>query len=478
MISRLVELPPFSFWVREEGTGTPIVLLHGLGGSSDWWNHNLDALSRDHRVCAIDLVGFGRNRFFLQRSHLPLAFDEIASLLARWIETDLGQPAHVVGNSMGGHIAIHLAALRPDLVRSLTLVNSTGVPFRVAPWEHLRNLFLPRGLWSFLLVLIRDAFRAGPTALAVAFSRLLRDDARVLMRELRVPVLLLWGESDPLVPLRYAKEMLVEIRNARLEIIPHAAHVPMWENPEAFNHILLRFLNEMDAARIDAAPSVFSWALAGWSGGVAYRQAGRAPNVVLVHGLGMSSSYFVRLAEALFDLGLSPIAPDLPGFGESVDGRASSPKEHADLLAVWADMSGIEDAIWVGHSTGCNAVARVAQTRPDLVHATVHIGPLWRKGSAWSLLPRLLLDAFREPLGLFPFVIRGYWRTGFARWVKTFRRYAVELRYEPPPGLLMVGYRDPLVDRDWIANFIVVPGAHACLFSNPREVATALTGPR
>lgn len=450
------------------------MLLHGLGGSSEWWTHNIEALSRDHRVCAVDLIGFGRNRFFLRRSRLPLQFAEIASLLARWIDSDLGEPAHVIGNSMGGQIAIHLAATRPEVVRSLVLVNSTGVPFRVAPAEHLRNLFLPRGLWTFLLILARDVFRAGPTSIAVGLGRLLRDDARPLMREVRAPVLLVWGEHDPLVPLRYGKEMLLTIPNARLETIPRAAHIPMWENPEAFNGIVGRFLHEVDATRIDPQTSVFSWALTGWDEGIAFRQAGRSRDIVLVHGLGMSSAYFVHFAEALFNDGWSPLAPDLPGFGESADGDPGGPEAHAQILAAWADRVGVRDALWAGHSLGCNAVAYLARQRPDLVRAAVHIGPLWRRGSAWNLFRALIVDAFREPITLFAFVIRAYWRVGLRRWFGTFRRYAKDVRRPAPDGMKIVGERDPLVDRDWIESFIDVDGAHACHFSRPRASADAV----
>src|SRR5215210_7504926 len=126
-VEQEVELPPYRFFERRAGSGTPVVLIHGLGGSSDWWLRNFDAIAREHLVSAVDLVGFGRTRFFLKKSSLPPSFLETAAMLARWIESSFTEPVHLVGNSMGGHIAIHVAALRPDLVRSLTLINSTGI---------------------------------------------------------------------------------------------------------------------------------------------------------------------------------------------------------------------------------------------------------------------------------------------------------------------------------------------------------------
>ncbi|PYQ35044.1 MAG: hypothetical protein DMF57_04295 [Acidobacteria bacterium] len=472
---RKVTVPPYSFHVRESGGGTPLILLHGLGGSADWWRHNIEALEREHRVYALDLVGFGRNRFFLRRSSLPLAFDELAALLARWIESEFHEPVHVVGNSMGGHVAIHLAARRPDLVRSLVLVNSTGIPFEIAPGAHLANLIVPRGAMSFARILARDIFRAGPTAMTVAFTRLLRDDARPTMRRLTMPVLLLWGERDPLVPLTYARQMLEAIPNARLVVIPYAGHVPMWENPRAFNDALLAFFRTVESSGTRLSSPSFSWTISGWTNGIAHREAGRDRDIVLIHGLGMSSSYFVHFARALFERGWSPIAPDLPGFGESRNGPSVGAAEHARILASWAGAIGIRNAIWVGHSLGCNAVAHLQRIRPDLARDIVCIGPLWVRSTPFRLFPRLLIDAFREPLAIFPHVARAYWRAGLGRWFVTFRRYGSDLRSEPPSvARMIVGRDDPLPDRRLITSLLFVRGAHACHFSYPQETAESI----
>lgn len=470
-----IDLPPYSFHVTQDGSGPPLVLIHGLGGSSDWWRRNLDVLAERYRVSAVDLVGFGRNRFFVRRSSLPLKFDEIAALLARWIETSIGEPVHLVGNSMGGQIAIHLAASRPDLVRSLVLVDSTGIPFELDPGQHLANLIVPRGAWSFATVLARDLFRAGPTSLAIAFARLLRDDARPLLRALRLPVLLLWGANDPLVPLSYGRQMLEEIPNARLRVIENAGHIPMWENPEAFHRELLAFLDEVDLVRSDAAPE-FSWALTGWTDGMAHRAAGRRNDVVLVHGLGMSSDYFRPFARALFERGWNPIAPDLPGFGASADGPPAGPREHAEILARWADANAIREVVWIGHSVGCNDIEHLRAIRPDLIRAAVFIGPLWTQRHPMALFPSLVVDAMREPWALLTHVARAYWRAGLARWFRTYLRYVPDVRRAAPTtGSMFAGARDPLVRRDHIPRLQLIPGAHACHFSHPQEAAEAVT---
>lgn len=471
LTTRRVDLPPFTFWETRAGSGTPVVLLHGLGGSSDWWRHNVSVLAERHLVSAVDLVGFG-SRFFLRRSRLPASLDDIAALLARWIESSFDGPVHLAGNSLGGQIAIHVAASRPDLVRSLVLVDSTGIPFEIAPGAHIENIVLPHGWRSFFLLLMRDLFRAGPAALAKTFARLLRDDARPLMRKLTMPVQLIWGERDPLVPLTYARQMLALIPHAKLHVIPRAGHVPMWENPRAFNEALLGFLDEADNVEGAAEPP-FSWGVAGWTNGMAHRAAGRRRDVVLLHGLGMSSAYFARFARALYARGAHPIAPDLPGFGESIDGPSAGPEEHARLLAKWADGLSIRDAIWIGHSFGCNAIVHLGRLRPDVVKYVICIGPLWSPRNPLRLLPALLIDAFHEPFALYSYVLRAYWRSGLLRWLATARRYASDLRGAPPNARMLAGERDPLVDRQAIPTLTRLPGAHACHFAYPEETAEA-----
>jgi pimeloyl-ACP methyl ester carboxylesterase len=480
--ARRLDFPPYALWETRAGSGTPVALLHGLSGSSRWWSKNLDALAAHHLVAAVDLVGFGRNRRFFGAPVVLPPFSEVTALLARWLET-FAEPVHLIGHSMGGQIAIRLTAERPDLVRSLMLVNAAGMPFHLDPRPHLRPLPKPPyGGPGIARVLVPDFLRAGPASVAVASTRVVLGDMRAMMHALRVPTLLVWGENDPLVPLQYGHAMQQEIEGSRLVVIPRAAHVAMWDAPEEFNRIALEFLAAVDTSTPDAiARPLFSWGVAGWSRigdvAMAHRQAGRRRNIVLVHGLGMSSAYFVRLAAALFEAGWDPIAPDLPGFGESTNAPAGGVEEHAQQLAAWADAVGVRDAVWLGHSIGCNAVARLVLLRPDLVREVVHVGPLWTRSRhpRIRILARLALDALREPLALYRHVLAAYWRTGIARWWRTALRFATDVAcaHEASRALMISGERDPIPDRTCV-NVVAVPGAHACVFSHAREVAAVL----
>lgn len=475
-----LSFPPWTLTETRKGAGSPVALIHGLSGSTRWWDRNIDALAERHLVAAVDLVGFGKNRRFLGPPEVLPSFAEVTALLARWLET-FGEPVHVIGHSMGGQLAIRLTAERPDLVRSLILVNAAGIPFKLHPLAHLKPLPRPPfGGPRIAKVLIPDFLRAGPTSVAVASARVLLGDMRDAMHAIEVPTLLIWGENDPLVPLRYGEAMSREIANARLIVLPRAAHVAMWDAPEEFNRAAVGFLEEVEREeRREPRGGIFSWGIGGFTDGIAHRQAGRRRDVVLIHGLGMSSAYFGPLAEALFDRGFSPIAPDLPGFGESRNAPGMSPIEHARILATWADAMGIRNAVWLGHSLGCNAVAHLARARPDLVRLGVHVGPLWSNHphARLRLFAMLALDALREPLALYRYVLRAYWRTGLWRWCRTWQKSAADVACGPDvpsPSLFVSGQRDPITDRG-CTQAIEVPGAHACLFSDPAGVAALLT---
>src|SRR5438132_10656698 len=118
--------------------------------------------------------------------------------------------------------------------------------------------------------------------------------------------------------------MLDAIPTERLVVIPYAGHVPMWENPRAFNDALLAFFRTVESSGTRLSSPSFSWTISGWTNGIAHREAGRDRNIVLIHGLGMSSSYFVHFARALFERGWSPIAPTCRALAKAETDRQSA----------------------------------------------------------------------------------------------------------------------------------------------------------
>ena len=222
------------------GAGEPIILVHGLGGSTRWWARNASPLAEHHAVYLVNLPGFGSLRWRGPRFVLR----EAADWLAEWIDAVGIGPCHVVGHSMGGCIAVRLAARRPELVRRLVLVAPAGVPTgrRMVSYGVPLVAASLAATPSFLPVLALDVMRAGPLTILRAARELLTEDVRDDLQAVAAPTLLIWGDRDPLVPPSLGPAMRDEIADARLVLVGGAGHVPQYDRPSQFNDALLRFL--------------------------------------------------------------------------------------------------------------------------------------------------------------------------------------------------------------------------------------------
>lgn len=235
---RLVEVGTARIYYQEVGSGRPVVLIHGLSGSGRWWRHNVTALAQHYHVYVIDMIGFGRSR------KQPFVLHQAASLLAAWMDQIGIDTADVVGHSMGGFVAVDLAASFPDKVANLVLVDAAALPLGRTHLQHAFGLLRALGEMplGFLPILIGDALRAGPRTLLNAMRELLTTDISHKLGQIDAPTLLIWGEHDWLVPLAIGQQLCKTLVNASLIVVPKAGHNPMWDRPETFNQIAIDFL--------------------------------------------------------------------------------------------------------------------------------------------------------------------------------------------------------------------------------------------
>jgi pimeloyl-ACP methyl ester carboxylesterase len=234
-------------WVRVLTAGPedapPLVLIHGLGMSADYWTaYTFPALAASYRLIALDLPGFGRSGG-LPRFTLAAYSAVVRGLIA---QVAPGRRVHLLGHSMGGQISIAVAAHAPEQIRSLTLVGSAGLPWREAPWRvPLRAAF---DRCNYQPRLLRYGFQARPLGrsyrecLAMILAEAGTTEA--LLPRITAPTLLVWGENDYMVPLRYGRTMARLLPNARLAVGRGLSHVPFFQRPAAFHRLVADFLQE------------------------------------------------------------------------------------------------------------------------------------------------------------------------------------------------------------------------------------------
>lgn len=291
-VSRTVDLNGPVHIVDYGGEGPPLVLVHGLGGSHLNWMLVGPSLAADHRVIAVDLLGFGLTAPEGRSTDVHTQ----AGLIADLIRSEFGRPATLIGNSMGGLVALLTADHAPDVVERLVLVDPAlpvadlhipagdtlrylalpSLPIIGQRWtRHLRNLRSPGEQVEATLqfvsadptripdevrtagALMETERRRMPWAMS-AFGTAARSVAAVLVRRgqfdrlihsIGAPVLVLHGEADDVVPVT-GVHRLEELRPDWTVItLDGVGHVPQLEVPKAFMKIVSGWLQRTPALR-------------------------------------------------------------------------------------------------------------------------------------------------------------------------------------------------------------------------------------
>ena len=274
--ARTVSVGGLKTFLLEAGEGTPVVLLHGLGATNASMLTTLSDLARDHRVIAPDLPGFGDSEKPIRTYDAPFFGRWLVSLL-----DELGiDKAHVVGNSLGGRIAIEGALLAPDRIDKLVLLAPS--PAFIRRREFVRLVKILRPELALLPVSLIPKKRVAPSIKAM-FSRPDRlpdtwyDSAadeflRVFktargrvaffsaarniyleepygedgfwdrLPKLTRPALFVWGDRDRLVPASFARHVVKALPNATSVVLEDCGHVPQYEHPERTHKLIRDFL--------------------------------------------------------------------------------------------------------------------------------------------------------------------------------------------------------------------------------------------
>ena len=248
----------------------PIVLIHGIADNALTWSFILGALARVYPVYAIDLPGYGFSGLPKDRFYMTL--DEMRDVLEAFAREVIGQPALVVGNSMGGWLALKLAWAAPELMRGIVLIDAGGAPLQgreswIAFGETIgipdmktarlvfRQMFgaIPAPMLYFGQHGLQELFQRRVVREFVS-NMMEADPERELLRppdlrDLAVPAALIWGLGDHFLPAGSLEFFRANLPGAPTLLLKRCGHLPQRERPLPVMRFIKRF-----AAQLAEAP--------------------------------------------------------------------------------------------------------------------------------------------------------------------------------------------------------------------------------
>jgi pimeloyl-ACP methyl ester carboxylesterase len=245
----------------DRGTGSPVIFLHGLGGSIESWTNNLASLSAGVRTIALDLPGFGQS----SKPRLKYTVLYYRDFLIKFMKHLGLESASIVGSSLGGHIACELALAKPDLVKKMVLVSPAGAlprSFKASPaLKRYIKVTSARSIEEVKRALYAvDKKPVDGSYARVVFERFSDPDAKEAflsalrgsaaaprlqgrLHRIKAPTLLIWGKEDIMIPVKFV-EPFVRMKNCRVVMLERCGHRPHSERPAVFNQMVSSFLAE------------------------------------------------------------------------------------------------------------------------------------------------------------------------------------------------------------------------------------------
>lgn len=245
--------------VETEGEGDPVLMIHGLGGTSNTWCPVLPVFQRN-RTIRPDLPGSGRSG----RVEGPLSIDRYVQAMQRICGALNAERVHIVAHSMGTIVAMHLAARMPGLVRSLALFGPLLCPPDTArgplkargqkarggegAMQEIADAVVKAATSSetkaqrpITVALVRESLMRQPPEGYARSCDALSEAQAVDVHDLKCPTLLVTGDEDQVAPTQSVRLLGERISGARVEVLTRCGHWPTYEKPEACVDSLRRF---------------------------------------------------------------------------------------------------------------------------------------------------------------------------------------------------------------------------------------------
>ncbi|HHM20980.1 MAG TPA: alpha/beta hydrolase [Bacteroidetes bacterium] len=245
-------------YIETKGGENTLLLLHGLFGALSNFSGILQHFGKDYNVVVPILPIF-------EMPMQELSVSGLVDHVARFVDKKGYKAVHVLGNSLGGHIALLYALAHPEKTASITLTGSSGL-FESA----MGSSFPKRGDYEYIKKKTQDTFYdpevATPELVDEVFETVndrnkairvigiaksaIRHNLRDKLGEIKTPTLLIWGKEDKVTPAFVGEEFHQKLVNSRLHLIDKCGHAPMMEHPGLFNKYLESFLTEIISAPV------------------------------------------------------------------------------------------------------------------------------------------------------------------------------------------------------------------------------------
>jgi 2-hydroxy-6-oxonona-2,4-dienedioate hydrolase len=238
----------------EEGTGEPLVLLHGLFGALSNFESLIEYFKNHNKVIVPFLP-------LLDMDILHTSVGGLAKFVHRFIEARQLKDVHLLGNSLGGHVAMVHILKHPERIKSLILTGSSGLfengmgdsyPKR-GDYEYIKRkteltFYEPQMATKDLVDEVYSITnnRLKVIKIIALAKSAIRNNLGEELNQIKQPTLLVWGNNDTITPPFVAREFNRLIPNSELYFIDKCGHAPMMEVPDEFNVILLKFLKKLN----------------------------------------------------------------------------------------------------------------------------------------------------------------------------------------------------------------------------------------
>jgi pimeloyl-ACP methyl ester carboxylesterase len=238
----------------EEGVGEPLILLHGLFGALSNFSGQIDYFRNQYKVIVPLLP-------LLDLDLLHTSVGGLEKFVHKFIEYRDYKDINLLGNSLGGHVALMYVLRHPERIKSLTLTGSSGLfengmgdtyPKR-GDYEYIRKkteftFYDPKMATKELVDELYETVNVRLKALKIITlaKSAIRNNLGEEVSQIKQPTLLVWGNNDNITPPFVGQEFHKLIPNSELHFIDKCGHAPMMERPEEFNGILQKFLRKLN----------------------------------------------------------------------------------------------------------------------------------------------------------------------------------------------------------------------------------------